>query len=246
MLKKVLVICCLVSVLVGCKTLGLGVSQETQTKTTQQLTLGGVGVDKDFMLQNNYNHVAIPSYNKPIKVSASVMAFNKQTYKAFTKAKALQSANISVKYIDSLENKPKYLKLQIVDNVALITALNNDENTPVKTYLSHKKDANILTSIYLALNTKDLEAITKADAVFLVEKGFKTYALQLYINSVKTETIAFNQGVVFGYAASNCCWQDNKRHQLDIVDLVTQFNSCPNKTYRSAKRAEKKVNTFNY
>ncbi|HEX9601148.1 MAG TPA: hypothetical protein VF985_06640, partial [Mariniflexile sp.] len=220
--------------------------QVSQTNTTQQVVLGSIGLEKDFILQSEFNNTAIPDYKTPIKVSPIVTPFNKHTLKIFTKANALQAAKVTVNYVDSIKTKPHYIKLQIADKVAVIDAINNEENTAVKKYLSYNTDANIITSISIALNQHDLDAITKADAVFLVEKGYKTYVLQLYEDAAKTQTIPFNQGVVFAFKGSNCCWQANKYHKLDIVDLVSEFNNCPNNTYRSAKRSEKKIHALNY
>jgi len=243
MLKNVLCAFCAVWLFAGCKTITM--DQVSQKSTRQQVGLGIVGLDKDFILQGEFNSTAIPMYGEPLKVMVTVTPFTKQTYKAFLKAKALQSADVEVDYIDSIKSKPRYIKFQIADKVALINALNSEENSSVKKYLSHNINSNVLTSVSLALGELDLEAITNADAVFLAEKGLKTYVLQLYKNALKTKTISFNQGVVFAYKQSNCCWQGNKRHRLDIVDLVAEYNNCPNNTYRSAKRAEKKMNSLN-
>ena len=84
----------------------------------------------------------------------------------------------------------------------------------------------------------------KKNIMFLVENGLKMYALQLYKNGDKTDMIRFNEGVVFTFKTASCCWQENKRYQLNIVDIVEDFNACPNKTYSSANRAKKKVNYF--
>lgn len=243
MVKTLLYIGSVMLLLTSCKT--LSINEVSQTNTTQQVTLGSIGLEKDFILQNEFNNTSIPAYNEPIKVSLIVTPFNKQAFKMFAKANALQSAKVAITYIDSIKTKPTYIKLQIADKVAVINALNSEENSSVKAYLNHNAHANVLMSISMALNQSDLDAITKADAVFLAEKGYKTYVLQLYTNAVKTQTIKFNQGVVFGFKGSNCCWQANKRHQLDIVDLVTKFNNCPHNTYRSAKRAKKKMNSLN-
>lgn len=244
MIKFFLYIGCFLLLFLSCKTLSL--NQVYQKQTTQQVTLGSIGLGKKVILQKEFNNTSIPTYITPIKISLQLAPFNNQTFKAFTKANALQMADVTINYIDSIKTKPNYVKLQIADKVSVINALNNEENSKVKKYLSYNKKANILTSISMAFHKNNLEAIIKADAVFLVEKRYKTYALQLYKAGVKTQTIFFNEGVVFGFKGSSCCWKENNRHQIDIVDIVSQFNNCPNKTYRSAKRAEKKVSTINF
>ncbi|GAA3614564.1 hypothetical protein Q4Q39_02660 [Flavivirga amylovorans] len=227
--------------IVSCKTISL---QSYQTKTTQQITVGSIGTDKDFLLQQEFNSAAVPKYVEPIKLAVSIKPFTKQTFKNFTKAKALQSAKVKINYIDSIANKPKYIELQIADKVSIINAFNRKDNEDIKNYLSHNQNTNVVISISMALNENDLNNVTKANAVFLVEDIRKTYALQLYEANKKTGTIVFNDGIVFGYKTANCCWQENNKYQLNIVDLVTTFNSCPNNTYRYSKRAKKKINYY--
>lgn len=238
---SVSIICCVFIILTSCKTINF--NQISQTKTTQQVVLGSIGSEKEFLLQTGFNNSGIPNYKTPIKLSAITKPFTKQTYKTFLKAKALQFADVNINYVDSISNKPTYIQLQIADKVELIKALNNYENVEVKDYLTHNANAQILTSISIALNKENIEAIRNADAIFLIENGFKTYAIQLYKNKVKTQIVFFNDGLIFEYQTSYCCWQENYRHQIDIVDLVSSFGACPNNTYRSSKRA-KKNNTY--
>lgn len=244
MLKYILGFCSVFCLFTSCKPVNF--TKVSHQPTTQQISLGTIGLAKDFILQSAYNNAAIPNYSKPIKLALTVEYFNKQSYKFFEKAKALQSANISIHYVDSVAEKPKYIKLKIADKVVLIDALNSTDNTTVKNYLKHNVSANVLTEISMALNSEDLKKVIDSDAMFLVEKTPKTYVLQLYKNGAKTEALHFNQGVVFAYKGSNCCWKENKRHRIDITDLVTQFNNCPNKTYRSAHRAEKNISSLKY
>lgn len=215
-----------------------------QINTTKQVTLGSIGSKKEFVLQNGFKHSALPNYTEPIKLSVSLKPFTKQTYKAFLKAKSVQSSNINIRYIDSIPDKPKYIQVEIADKVALIKGLNDTENKEVKDYLSHNAYAQVTTGIDIALSLKDMEVVNDADAVFLEEHGYKTYALQLYKNKVKTQTIPFGDGVVFAYETANCCWEESSKHIIDIVDLVSTYNACPNNTYRSAKRAKKHINYY--
>ena len=242
MIKHLLIFTGLFLTLTSCKTLSF--DQVTQTKTRQQLQLGSIGTDKDFMFQQNYNTSAIPKYDDPIKLAVNIKPFNKQTHKAFTKAKELQASGINIVFIDSIPNKSQYIQLQIADKVAVIQSLNTKENNDIKSYLSNNRNTNVLTSLSLALNQNDLESVKSAEAVYLVEEAYKNYALQLFDTNKNKEIISFNQVVVFEYKTSHCCWQENNKYQLNIVDLVSDFNNCPNKTYRSANRAKKHINYF--
>ncbi len=228
--------------IIGCKT--SSIFQESQTNTVQQVPLGSVGLEKDFILQQDFNNTAIPKYAEPIKLSVFIKPFTKQIHKSFLKAKVSQSANIHVNYIDSLEVKPKFVQFKIADKVTLIKALNTNTNRGVKDYLSHNKTAHVVSSISIAFSKQDLGLIQQANAIFLVENGIKNYALQLYKEGKKTELIQFSKGVVFAYKTSNCCWQETSRHQINIVDLVSEYSSCPNKTYRNSERAKKEIKLF--
>jgi hypothetical protein len=208
--------------------------------------LGSIGSGKKSMLQNAFNPSAVPAYKTPIKVKATPINFNKRSFKLFTKAKDLQSADVSIRYVDSIPKKPNYLRLSIADKVGLIKALNDRQNQNIKTYLSINKHANVLTDLSIAVNDQDFEDITKADGILLTESGAKTYALHLYKGNKKARKINFNQGVIFEYKAAYCCWQENYKHQLQIVDLVNSYNSCPNKTYRASKQAKRKNNTYKF
>src|SRR5690606_34048516 len=145
MIKYPIAVVCLLFLSVSCKT--GSILEEQQNKTTQQVTLGGIGAGKDFILQTGFNSSALPTYQEPIKTTVINKVFNNQTYKVFAKAKALQSADVNIHYIDSIPNKPNYLQLQIADKVEVIKALNIQENKEVKDYLSHNSNANVLTSI---------------------------------------------------------------------------------------------------
>jgi hypothetical protein len=244
MIKQLLPLLCLPFLFINCKT--GSILQEQQTKTTQQVTLGSIGTGKDVIWQSGFNSSALPTYQQPIKTTVINKIFNNQTHKAFTKAKALQSADVNIQYVDSIPNKPHYLQLQIADKVEVLNTLNMEENSRVRDYLGRNAQAKVLSSIWIAFNKTDFDAILSADAVFLIENGAKTYALQLKKDNKKVGVIPFNQGIIFGYDTSNCCWQERKRNQIEVVDLVGDFKSCPNGTYRSARRADKSIQDYKF
>ncbi len=244
MLKQPLIVLCLILLFSNCKT--VSVNQEVQKTTNNQVVLASIGLQKNNVLQTDFNNTAIPAYAKPIKVFVSTISFDKKTYKAFTEAGQSQQPTFKITYIDSLPNKPKFVSLKIADRVNLIQMLNSKENAEVKNYLTNKEDANVITSVSLALSEQMLNEVMQSNKMFLIQDGLKNYALQLYKNNKPIKTVQFSEGVIFAYRTSNCCWQENEKHQINIVDLVDGQNSCPNKTYKSAKRAKKKVNYFKF
>lgn len=231
-------------IVVGCKS--ISVDNETQIKTSQSIELGIIGEDKQFLLEEDYNSTAIPSFDTPVKVSVNVLEFNKSSYKTFSKANKKKSLPLFVNYIDSLESKPRFLKLELADRVVILNALNSKENNGIKDYILNKKDAHIISAISIAFDEEKIKSILDAEALFLEQEPNKTFVLRAYKNNTILGSFKFNEGVVFAYQASNFCWQENNKYQLNIVDIVESTDKCPNSTYRSAKRAKKNIDYFKF
>jgi hypothetical protein len=243
MIKRILTLI-IFFIVVGCKS--ISVANETQTKTSQFMELGNIGEDKQFILEEDYNSTAIPSFDEPIKIGASVLEFNKTSYKAFSIANNKKSLPLTVNYVDSSVSKPRFLKFELADRVSILNALNNKENNAVKDYIQNKKDAHIISVISIAFDDEKTKSILDADALFLEQEPNKTFVLKAYKDNNVFDSLKFNEGVVFAYQVSNFCWQENDKYQLNIVDIVESTDKCPNSTYRSAKRAKKKIDYFKF
>lgn len=241
MIKHIAIICLLIA-FTSCKTLSL--HPESHKLTVQKITLGSVGLDKIFLLDNTYSGTAVPEYKSPIKVSVLPVQFSKKTYKAFINAKSKQSAGVNINYIDSLSVKPVFLTLNIVDKVVLVNTLNESNNTPVKDYMAVQEGAKVVTGISIALDQNTQNNILQSEAVFLVQNGLKQQSIQLYNDGKVTQSIPFNTGVIFAFNSSSCCWQENDKFKVNIVDIVSTTLDCPKQTYNSAKQAKKKINYF--
>ncbi|WP_298535912.1 hypothetical protein [uncultured Algibacter sp.] len=241
-MKHTLFTLCLIALLMGCKT--TSINKASHETTIQRIPICSIGLDKDVVLQTAHNNVAWPVYNAPIKLVVEVVPFSQQTYKSFLNASAVQFNDIRINYVDSLESKPEFVTLKLIDKIAVLKALNTKENKSVKDYLSLNPSANIVTSVSLAFNEEQLKALKMAESVFLIEHTPKTYALELYSLKNEKQIISFNQGVAFAFKKQNCCWQEDKAHHINIVDFVQTNKNCPNKTYRKAKKAKTKVNIY--
>jgi len=226
--------------LTGCNS--ILVNKEFQKTTAHGMYLGTVGESTDFVLEKDYNHITFPEYQTPIKVQVTKLDFNKTSYKAFVEAQLNQAQKVSVNYIDSLKQKPKYIKLDIADRLAVLNTLN--DNKDLFNFLKNKNEAHLVTSIAMALNNADINAVSGAEEVFLEITGIKEYNLNLYNNKELQQTINFKDGVVFAYKTSSCCWKQNDRYKLEIIDLAEGDNKCPKKSYKSAHSAKKNINYF--
>ncbi len=222
------------------------VKSEAYKNTTQKFMLGVIGEQKNFLIEQDYNHTAIPDYKTPIKVVAEIIPFTKKSFKTLTKAKEYQKANIEINYVDSLPNKPVYLKLEIADRVAILNALNSKENKTIFQFLETNTKSVVITSLVLILPQSEITSVIHADEVFLEPTGIKSYGLKLYTNKEYQQTINFKNSIIFGYQFSHCCWQENDKYQLEIVDLAEGHDDCPNGTTRYSKRAKKEINYYKF
>jgi len=241
MYKKLFFIGIFTILLYSCKT--LVVDDKNSILTQRPVSLLHIGNQEDLLLESNYKNNAIVTINQFVKVFATSNSFTKKSYKAFSKANTLQNKNIPVKYIDSLKNKPVYLSIVIADKIAVLDAFKEKQNYSLKEYLILQDDARLVTKVSLALQSSDVTNTQQAEEILLVPHGHKSYALELYSNTKMTQRILFTEAVVFAYNTSGICWKENKKHQLEIVDLV-DGSGCPSKTFKNANRAKKKINYF--
>jgi len=190
--------------------------------------------------------LALPNYTSPIKVQATAVSFKKSSFKSFEKAQVFQAHKLQIKYVDSIELKPRFLNLEIVDHVGFITLLNDPENVAIKTYLINQNKSHVVTHVSMAFPENTLLDIQQAEEVFIAATGKKSIALHLYKNNELTKVVGFFEGVVFGYKTAHCCWKENSKYQLEIIDLVATNSDCPNKSYLSAQKAKKEINYYKF
>src|SRR5690606_33058801 len=155
-----------------------------------------------------------------------------------TYLKASPENKLGLMYIDSLENKPQFAELRIIDKTGYIHAVNNDPNT--LNYLKNQRDIKAITSLSVAFNTNQVQTITNAESVFL------TYSYELkksYLETVDKNgavtNIYFGESVPFAYSVSGFCWQENTDKQIGVADVIDSWDSCPSGTYQKASKAKK-------
>ncbi|MEO8934106.1 MAG: hypothetical protein ABI295_07340 [Xanthomarina sp.] len=224
----------------------ISVQDKPYKKTKKQIILGSIGQDANYLLEQHYSNSAIPNFTTPIKVQATAVSFRKSSIKSFQKAQAFQTHKVQIKYIDSIELKPRFLNLEIVDQVAFINMLNAKENMDIKQYLINQNKSHIITHVSVAFTESTIQDIQEAEEAFIELTGKKSIALHLYSNNKLIKVVGFFEGVVFAYKTASCCWKENSKHQLEIVDLVDGKNKCPNKSYLSAQKAIKKINYYKF
>ncbi|WP_456442536.1 hypothetical protein [Psychroserpens sp.] len=240
----VLLCTCIVLLAFSCKSISVQSKQYLQT--SQNITLGSIGIDENFILERTYSNVGIPKYFKPVKVNIIPNSFNNSAYTAFNKAKSFQNKTIKISFHDSLKVKPNFISIDISDRITLINLLNHKENLEVKNFLLNDNDAHIVAGISIVFDKTNQLALINAEEIYIEQSGVENVALKLYNESRLDKTINFNEGVVFSYRAASVCWKENSKYQLEIVDLVEGDNGCPSQTYKSSKRAKKDINYYKF
>jgi len=228
----------------SCKT--VTIQNEQHKVTINNIALGSLGIEENFALEKTYNPIGIINYSIPIKVNATINSFEKPTYKAFLRAKEMQNTQMESIEIDSVKMDSRFVTLEISDKIQLIDILNNKANSIIKAYFKNQNNSHIVTHVSMLFSKIDTQDMVNADEIFIEMEGIKSGVLKLYNNGVQTKVLNFNDGLVFTYRVSSACWKENEKHQLEIVDLVEGDNGCSFKSYKSARRAKKKINYYNY
>ncbi|WP_117885590.1 hypothetical protein [Aureibaculum luteum] len=242
-MKKIITILSLISILFSCKT--IQVNQQSQKTTKTVVELGVIGKVNYKFKTDRLETTALPVYNQKIRVATNNVVFNTTTFKTYTKASNQQNQKINITYIDSAENKPSYVNLQFLDKVQLINELNAEYNDGISTYLQNAKNNIIITGISTYFNSEDLENLSQADEVYLINNKPKKYNLELIKNGRTIANIDMANGVSFTYTTASFCWK-KEYGKISIVNITGANEGCGKDTYKNVSRLNKKVNLFKY
>ncbi|KAA1247603.1 hypothetical protein [Aquimarina sp. RZ0] len=239
--KKHILVVLSISFFIGCRSISVNKSA-LHTSATTPIALGVIGVHENHILHTDFQVTTIPSYKNGIRVGISATDFNKNTYKTYL---AASKNNVQqIKYVDSIDNKPQFLKIELLDWVAIITELEETYNQQTIAYLKRQQDAEMISAVSAALSAKDINEINNAEAVFLVNKNYKQYQLSLIKDGKTFKTIDFADLTIFGYRLSYFCWGENEKNRVTLFDIVDENDNCPKNTYKNAEKTKEKVNYF--
>lgn len=240
-MKKCLYCFALILLYVSCKS--ISVNQRPQIVTETPVILGNIGLITNNVLQKHFESVAVPLFSESLKLQVLSDEFSKQTFKIFSKANTTKNT-LNIAFADSLKKKPQYIHLQFLDRVAVTNQLNNSKNTGVRSYLEHKEDAQLVTSVAIAFSDQNISKILTASEVFLIQSSSKKFSLQLKDTAGNEEILEFSDGVIFAYQLSSFCWSENDKHKVVIGDIINNTENCPANTYKKASKAIQKENYF--
>ncbi len=236
--KKYLLLVFIITTITGCRSVTVN-KVRMHTASTTPIAPGVVGVQENRLQSSDFQVTAIPEYKQPIRLGVTELDFNAATYKAYLKTSKTNSQQIN--FVDSLETKPKFIKLEVLDQLTVISELQKEHNTQTIGYLKNQKDAAIVSTISLAYQADLLNEIGSAEAVFLINDNYKQYSLSLVKNGKSYKTIALSDVTIFGYRLSYFCWGQNDKNRIVIFDIVDEADPCTKNTYRNASKAKEKI-----
>ncbi len=226
---------------IGCHSIKVN-KTNMHTSTTNPMALGIIGLQKNDVLSSDFKVSALPEYKQKIRVGVTAVNFTTTTFEAYQKVSKENRQGVT--YVDSLENKPRFVTLELLDRVAIITELQKEYNAQTISYLKGQKAATMVTSVSLSLPKAVIQEITNAEVVFLNNGGYKQYQLSLINAGQIYKTINFAEATIFGYELSYFCWSENDRKQITLSNIIDEKSSCSKNAYRDAQRALEKMNYF--
>ncbi|MDH7445311.1 hypothetical protein [Aquimarina sp. 2201CG14-23] len=227
--------------LAGCRSISVN-KTAMHTATTTPIALGVIGIHENHILNTDFQVTTIPTYKKAIRTGITTTNFDKATYKAYLAASQHNAQQIT--YVDSLDNKPQFLKIELIDWVTTIAELEEAYNQQTIEYLKRQEDAEIISSVSMAVSQDMINEMHTAEAVFLINKNYKQYELSLVKNGKPYKTIDFSDVTIFGYRLSYFCWGENDKRRVTLFDIVDENDNCPKNTYKNAEKAKDKIDYF--
>lgn len=228
---------------VSCKT--VTIHEQTQQIATAAIELLTIGVQDSNLQTTSFETAIIPQLNQKVRVHALMLPFDKTTNKAYLAAAVSQGKKSTVNYVDSLPIKPNYLTLNVIDKVTFLNELNRDYNKAEVHYLKTMGKAKLVTTISLVFNNQTIAEIAQADELYITNKKYKKYHLELFENNQFLKEIELTNATVFAYKLSTFCWGKNSKRQTAIINIIDENSKCIKPTYSDFQKSEEK-NAFKF
>lgn len=177
------------------------------------------------------------TFDKPLLVSHRELPFNKDSYSKYTKYLTNANRINSVAYTDSMPFKPKYIRLQLQDQIALTTLLNNQENSNIRSYLKNDAAYKLISQIDVTVTDELRILFSQAKTVMLHKDANAKLSLQVD-NGQGYKIIDLSHLEVFSYDYVSFCWGEDLYHNKIIKVLVEGASGCPESTYKKASKVK--------
>lgn len=172
---------------------------------------------------------------KGIPLSIREIQFDRSTFRAYSDLKVSQGKQPIVTFIDSLPIKPKYLCLQLSDQIMLQSQLNSGSNPNVRSYLSNDEDFKIVTQVAFLDTPENTRRLLEAEALFLTQGRDGILSIELLKNG-KRNSYRISTIEIFGYELSGFCWDTDGYGRERIASISAEGGKCPKGTERDAQK----------
>jgi hypothetical protein len=203
------------------------------------LQLGAI-VESSGLISHNLEVKTTPRLKKSVRLGLQPKEFSKSTFKKYERL--FEGSNATIKYHDSLQQKPTYLTLEIVDDVVYADMINSQP--ALLEFIESSNDTRVLTAISFVVPTT--VNIDLSHTFFLEADNNNTYRIVYYLENEIKGYFSFNEINVFDYQLSSFCWGLDKRGASKVMDIVEEGKSCDRPLKRSPEKLKKSTNLFDY
>lgn len=211
--------------------------REMSNKEKHMPSIGDIGKHSKSLVHSTFHKVGTPSLKNHIALSVMEFPFTKSKFKKYLEMETAKGKKPRLTYVDSLPNKPKYLCVEIADKIGIKEALNNAHNSGVKTYLENDDQYTIITKIAVTSDKATMTALTKSDALSLIDNRNGNITLEL-LKGQDRSFINLSTMEVFDYEVSGFCWGETKYGKKQIEALSSNGESCPRGTEKKAYKLD--------
>ncbi len=196
--------------------------------------LGAIGKENTSFLNKNFQQIGQPTLAHSVALSVQEIPFTKSTFKEYSVLKTQKGDKPTIVYVDSLPVKPKYLRLEIKDKIGLLTVLNDDTNSEVRSYLEKDADCRIVSSISLYMPSKEGDELAHAAEVFLGTNYNGSLQIEL-INGKERQMMILPEDEIFDYSVMGFCWGEDI-YGNPRIETLNDKGGCPSGTEKSAQK----------
>ena len=209
-----------------------------QYQKVQQPKLGTVVQQQGQMGLVEYTReVGQLQITKPLAVKVVALPFNKHSYGQYTTyLKNTRRAN-TIPYNDSLPIPPRYVQLELANQVALTQLLNAPKNRALCDYIAQDADFGLVSTISLTATDENLVTFTNATHVLLEQDTLgKLYFKIVHDNG--EQFIYFEELQLFDFEILSFCWAEDHYLKKRVVNLLPKGQRCPKGTHKKPVKAE--------
>lgn len=215
----------MVAMLYGC-----GPIRQLQKVCSQVPMLGSIGQPQSSLFNKEFQKIGEPHFANPISVSLESLPLSGKTKARYENYRERIGMEPLSSTMDSTQlTGLKYYQIKINDAVRLVEALNDTQNTNLKTYLKEDMDLVMLSEVFFVADAELSKKLDIAEKLYLTTN--QSGALTLKINDAKNgHAIQQSYMDIFDYRTASFCWNKDKRGHLQIAQILLKGGACPGDT----------------